>query len=84
MTPACTITELLLGGRLIPRRVMERNANELVQRFRIINEYGAIVSGISVNVAEHRHRHRPSNNAVNPAWREAATDIVIGMYVRIF
>lgn len=82
MTPACTITEFLLGGRLIPRWVMERNAHELVNRFRIINEYGAIVSGISINVAA-GHRHRHADNAVNPAWREAATDIVIGMYVLI-
>lgn len=77
MTPPCTVTEFLLGGRLIPRWVVERTTHELVNRLRSINEYGAIISGISVNVSGPRHPY----NAVNPAWREAATDMVIGMYV---
>lgn len=75
MTPPSNITEFQLGGRLIPRSLVESNPQALTAALRTINENGAVISGVSVNVS--LKADSPSNS-VNPAWRDAVFDAVLG------
>ncbi|GKZ96526.1 CAZyme family AA7 [Aspergillus niger] len=74
MSPDENITEYNLGGRFIPRQLLDREPQTVVDRFRRIAGSGAVISGISVN-ASHGNTHA---NSVNPAWRDAAIDVVVG------
>ncbi|PWY82102.1 FAD binding domain protein [Aspergillus heteromorphus CBS 117.55] len=74
MSPWTTVTEYQLGGRLIPRTVVDNNLPALINALRSITGYGAIISGISLNVS----RVDVPNNAVTPSWRDAQIDIVLG------
>jgi hypothetical protein len=76
MNPPENITDELLGGRLIPRAVVEQNLTELVSVFRSIVERdsGLIISGVVVNSS----RGPYPDNGVNPAWRDALMSVVIG------
>lgn len=74
MTPWNNITEFGLGGRLISRSVVDSHSKELTAALRSINEHGAVVSGVSTNVSQIPR----DQNAVNPAWRDAVFDAVIG------
>ncbi|OQE42363.1 hypothetical protein PENCOP_c004G01683 [Penicillium coprophilum] len=75
-SPPDNITDQLLGGRLIPRTVVERNLPDLIAIFRNIVERNAgfLISGIMVNSSQVAY----PNNSVNPAWRDALMDVVIG------
>lgn len=79
MNPVANITEAQMGGRLIPRSLIDSNAEALTTAFRKIlaSETGVVLSGISVNVS----RQDAPDNAVNPFWRESVLDLVIGTYV---
>ncbi|KAI2710302.1 CAZyme family AA7 [Penicillium roqueforti] len=70
------ITDQLAGGRLIPRSVVEQNLGELVNTFRNVVERnaGVLISGVMVNSS----RVAYPNNSVNPAWRDALMNVVIG------
>ncbi|KAJ5171187.1 FAD-binding type 2 [Penicillium coprophilum] len=76
MSPPDNITDQLLGGRLIPRTVVERSLQDLTTIFRKIVERNAgfLISGIMVNSS----RVAYPDNSVNPAWRDALMDVVIG------
>lgn len=74
MTPTNNITEFGLGGRLIPRSLVDSRSDSLTAALRSINELGAVVSGVSANVSQISR----DQNAVNPAWRDAVFDAVIG------
>ncbi|KAJ9406162.1 CAZyme family AA7 [Paecilomyces variotii] len=76
MNPVANITEAQMGGRLIPRSLIDSNAEALTTAFRRIlaSETGVVLSGISVNVS----RQDAPDNAVNPFWRESVLDLVIG------
>jgi len=75
MNPPANIVEFQLGGRLIPRSVVESNTPGLMAALRTIAEHGAVISGVSVNAT--RKSHYPSNS-VNPAWRDAVISVVLG------
>ncbi|KAL1961987.1 hypothetical protein VTN77DRAFT_722 [Rasamsonia byssochlamydoides] len=75
MTPPSNITDFQLGGRLIPRSVLDSNPHGLVTALRSASDHGTLVSGVAVNVS--RQAHIP-DNGVNPALRNAAISIVIG------
>jgi hypothetical protein len=79
MSPPNNITDQLLGGRLIPRSVVEQNLTSLTTEFRNIVERngGFLISGIMVNAS----RVAYPDNSVNPAWRRALMDVVAGGYV---
>lgn len=77
MNPHSNITEAQIGGRLMPRSVIECNPDELLSTLRSIAEQGVVVSGVALNVS----RLVVPNNAVNPAWRDAAISFVLGTYV---
>ncbi|KAJ5824917.1 hypothetical protein N7447_007257 [Penicillium robsamsonii] len=76
MSPPDNITDQLLGGRLIPRSVVEQNLTDLTTTFRDIVERntGLLISGITVNSS----RVPYPDNSVNPAWRDALMNVVIG------
>lgn len=76
MSPPNNITDQLAGGRLIPRSVVEENLADLTTVFRNIVERNAgfLISGVMVNSS----RVAYSDNSVNPAWRDASMNIVIG------
>ncbi|KAF7718297.1 Isoamyl alcohol oxidase [Penicillium ucsense] len=74
MNPHSNITEAQIGGRLMPRGVLDHSTDSLISTLRQISEQGAVVSGVSLNVS----RHSVPDNAVNPAWRDAAISIVLG------
>ncbi|OQD83757.1 hypothetical protein PENANT_c015G00574 [Penicillium antarcticum] len=76
MKPSENITDALLGGRYIPRTVVEQNLAGLVSSFRAIVEKDAtfLISGTTVNAS----RVAYPDNGVNPAWRDAIINILIG------
>ncbi|KAJ5607773.1 hypothetical protein N7537_004392 [Penicillium hordei] len=76
MSPPDNITDQLAGGRLIPRSVVEENLADLTTVLRNIVEGngGFLISGVMVNSS----RVAYPDNSVNPAWRDALMDIVIG------
>ncbi|KAJ5937087.1 FAD/FMN-containing dehydrogenase [Penicillium verhagenii] len=79
MSPDVNITADDLGGRFIPRSLVDTDSSTLVERFRNIVNYGAVVSGISVNASiSYATKYFPTNS-VNPAWRDLAIGIVVGM-----
>ncbi|OQD97023.1 hypothetical protein PENSOL_c013G11500 [Penicillium solitum] len=76
MSPPGNITDQLGGGRLIPRSVVEEDLANLTTVFRNIVERNArfLISGVMVNSS----RVAYPDNSVNPAWRDALMNIVIG------
>lgn len=74
MNPHNNITEAQIGGRLMPRSVVESNLTTLISTLRSIAEQGVVVSGVSLNVS----RSARPFNSVNPAWRDAAISFVLG------
>ncbi|EKV09932.1 FAD linked oxidase, N-terminal [Penicillium digitatum] len=76
MSPQETITDQLAGGRLIPRSVVEQNLDNLTTLFRdtVEKNAGFLISGVVVNSS----RVAYPENSVNPAWRDAMMDVVIG------
>ncbi|KAK6829556.1 FAD binding domain protein [Apiospora arundinis] len=73
------ITEYNLGGRLIPKYLVETksSAAALIDAIRYINGQGGAVFGLSMDVSGF-----PTGgiqNSVNPAWRSAIMNMVIGL-----
>jgi len=77
------VTDLHGGNILVPRSVLDTNMGGLTSRIWAIldSENQAAISGISVNASLHKGSHLPEN-AVNPAWRDAAISVVVVLYVR--
>ncbi|KAH8691854.1 hypothetical protein BGW36DRAFT_400031 [Talaromyces proteolyticus] len=77
MNPVSNITEAQLGGRLIPRSLLDSSPGVIMNAFRNILtlKNTALLSGVSVNVSRQADVQR---NSVNPAWRDAAIDLVVG------
>ncbi|MCJ1397113.1 hypothetical protein MMC11_000305 [Xylographa trunciseda] len=63
---------MLVGGRLLPRSVVETNNDALTAAVRNITRDGMFqFSGIAVNVSHAAAGNKPGSNAVLPAWRDA-------------
>ncbi|RAH57092.1 FAD binding domain protein [Aspergillus piperis CBS 112811] len=73
-SPWMAVTEFQIGGRLIPRSTVDDELRPLVESFRTITDYGAVVAGVSFNAS----RSTIPDNSVNPAWRDALIRIVLG------
>ncbi|KAJ5715966.1 FAD/FMN-containing dehydrogenase [Penicillium malachiteum] len=78
MSPEVNVTEYNMGGRFIPRRVIDTQSETLVDQLKSIADAGAVISGISVNASLLEQNQSSPSNAVNPTWRTAAIDIVVG------
>lgn len=79
MFPYNNITEYNIGGRLIPKSLVETNSSAatLLDTLNFIITQGGIVSGSSLDVSSF-----PSGgvqNSVNPVWRTSILDLVIGL-----
>jgi hypothetical protein len=71
--PSVEVSNLNIGGRFIPRRLIQNNTQALTSAIRNITAQGAIFSGVSFNVS----MHAPDSISANPHWRETAFDAVI-------
>jgi hypothetical protein len=71
---------LYVGGRLIPRSVVQNDKPRLLDAFRQIAEAGFEVDVLIQNVSHSAVGNDPSSNAVNPAWRNALMHIVVANY----
>ncbi|KAL8717157.1 MAG: hypothetical protein Q9225_005576 [Loekoesia sp. 1 TL-2023] len=68
----------LLGGRLIPRKVIEQNNSGLTSAIRSTTEDGTFyIGGIALNVNHTIAGNEPGSNSVLPAWRETLLDIQV-------
>ncbi|TVY84927.1 FAD-linked oxidoreductase ZEB1 [Lachnellula suecica] len=73
MNPFIATSAIQLGGRIIPRSLVESNNSALTSAFQKITALGGGFSGIAMSVGG-----SPANdNAVNPEWRTALFDAVI-------
>ncbi|KAL8951590.1 MAG: hypothetical protein Q9222_002445 [Ikaeria aurantiellina] len=74
--PPSNVSQYQIGGRLIPRSLVQENVSALIQAERQIvsSSIGAVLSGVCVNVSV----ADPTMNSVNPYWRTALFDAVIG------
>lgn len=68
------VSTLNIGGRLIPRSLIDTDTAALTSAIRNITESGGIFSGVSFNVSQHA-----TDVGVNPYWREAAFDSVVAL-----
>ncbi|KAL8707004.1 MAG: hypothetical protein Q9201_000052 [Fulgogasparrea decipioides] len=75
MNPPTNVSNIQIGGRLIPRSLVESNPQALMAALRSIAQKGALISGLALNVSQ---KHASTANSVNPAWRDALFDAVIG------
>ncbi|KAI0844755.1 FAD-binding domain-containing protein [Daldinia vernicosa] len=67
------VSNINVGGRLIPRTLVEENNEALTAAIRNITYSGALFSGVSFNVS----RHAPDSVAANPYLRDAIFDAVV-------
>ncbi|KAJ5716008.1 FAD binding domain protein [Penicillium malachiteum] len=74
MNPGVNITEYQIGGRLIPRSVLESNPASFISTLQSISQEGGVISGVSLNVSQ----NQAAVTSVNPAWRNAAISVVLG------
>ncbi|KAJ5090122.1 FAD-linked oxidoreductase sor8 [Penicillium argentinense] len=74
MNPHSNITEAQIGGRLMPRSVIDSKIPALISVLQGIADEGVVISGVSLNVS----RAATPRNAVNPVWRDAAISFVLG------
>lgn len=77
MNPFIPTAEIQIGGRLIPRSVVQNNNTALTDAFRAIGELGVGFSGLALNVAPSSAKQPVAANAVQPRWREALFDVVL-------
>ena len=75
MNPPPNITEYQIGGRLIPRSLVESNVSALIDALEFINNHGATISGVSINV----NMTPSSPNSINNVWRTTLFDAVFGL-----
>lgn len=63
-----------VGGRLIPRSVIQNNNTGLGAVARFVAEQGVAWVGVAINVKPFADSHR---NAVLPAWRDALVHVIL-------
>ena len=75
MMPPFQVAVQQNGGWLIPRSVVQENADGLAAAYANITNGGAIFTSVALNV--NKTVTGDVYNAVNPAWRTALLDVVI-------
>ncbi|KAI1074439.1 FAD binding domain protein [Whalleya microplaca] len=81
LVPETNITELNLGGRIIPRSLVasDSSAASLTDAIKTIIGNGGVLAGVSMDVSQ----PPTSSNAVHPEWRESLFLAFLGtMYDR--
>ncbi|QKX55465.1 uncharacterized protein TRUGW13939_02558 [Talaromyces rugulosus] len=78
--PFINIVDVSIGGRLIPRRVLENTASNLdfVEALKLSVQPGGKyqTGGVAINAAHSVAGNDPSSNAVLPAWRDSLVQIL--------
>lgn len=79
MVPDINITNLNVGGRLIPRSLVssENSVASLSSAIKYILSNNGVLAGVSMNAGA----HPTSANSVHPYWRETIFLAFFGMYV---
>jgi hypothetical protein len=79
LNPDMNITELNIGGSLIPRSLVASNtsATSLVSAIKSILNNGGILAGVSMDVS----RTPTFPNAAHPDWRSSLFLAFLGTYV---
>jgi hypothetical protein len=69
LNPTMNITAINLGGRIVPRSLVEtdHSASDLVGAIKTITDNQAPIAGVTMNV----NKPPTSPNAVHPAWRDS-------------
>ena len=75
MNPPIPTSDIQIGGRWIPRSLVEQNNSALTAALRTINEKGGGATGLALNVS-HQVAGFPYNS-VNPGWRDTLFDMLI-------
>ncbi len=75
MDPPIPTADIQIGGRLIPRSLVEHNNPALTAAFRVIGEQGGGASGLALNVSN--QVIGSPYNSVNPVWRTVLFDMVL-------
>lgn len=77
MNPDMNITEMNIGGRLIPRSLVSSNSSaaRLTRAIDYILRKNGVVAGVSENVG----KSPTSRNSVHPYWRESVFLAFFGM-----
>ncbi|OCL08733.1 FAD-binding domain-containing protein [Glonium stellatum] len=70
------VSENQVGGRLIPRSLVEKNNTALMSALRNLVDGGTLFSGVAFNV--NHSVSSPDAVAANPYWRELIFDAVLG------
>ncbi|KAF1831502.1 FAD-binding domain-containing protein [Decorospora gaudefroyi] len=72
--PGSNVSDAILGGRLLPRSVVERDINKFMAALRAINKEYYVIAGISLDVSQ-----TPEwKVAAHPYWRKTLINTVIG------
>lgn len=79
MNPDMNITEMNIGGRLIPRSLVSSNSS--AARLTSAIEYIVSNNGILAGVSQNLNRTPTSPNSVHPYWRETVFLAFLGTYV---
>jgi FAD/FMN-containing dehydrogenase len=74
-TGSWNVSDTNLGGRLIPRSLLEESPQDLLKAVRSISSQATLV-GVTFNVS--RGVSSPDENAVNPYFRDALVSVAIG------
>lgn len=75
--PRTDVANLNIGGRLIPRSLVENDSAALAAAVRNITSTGAVFSGVTFNVSWNAPE---SGIGANPYWREAVFSAVFGTF----
>lgn len=76
MNTPWNVSENQVGGRLIPRSLVEKNNTALMSALRSLVDGGTLFSGVAFNV--NHSVSSPDVVAANPYWRESLFDAVLG------
>ena len=76
MNTPWNVSENQVGGRLIPRSLVEKNNTALMSALRSLVDGGTLFSGVAFNV--NHSVPSPDVVAANPYWRESLFDAVLG------
>ncbi|KAI1319651.1 FAD-binding domain-containing protein [Xylariaceae sp. FL0255] len=74
--PVVNVSQLNIGGRLIPRALIESGSSVITAVIRNITSSGALFSGVSFNVSQ----YLADSIAANPYWRDSVMDAVVANY----
>ncbi|KAF1953532.1 FAD-binding domain-containing protein [Byssothecium circinans] len=74
--PGANVSDSILGGRLLPRSVVEDNIDQYMEAVRYIIDASYIFVGLVLDVSQ----TPASKVAVNPYWRKTLISSVLGTY----